>query len=239
MMASSEDSEPRLHSDPPARGRFITFEGGEGAGKSTQIRALAAALSARGVRVVLTREPGGSEGAEALRTLLVIGGADRWSPLSEALLMFAARNDHLERVIRPALARGDWVLCDRFADSTRAYQGAGGGVDPAFVETLDAAVVGPDQPDLTLILDLPVSVGLARAQARNGAGSEAEARFEGKGLAFHERLRSHFQALATRFPERCVLIESDQSIETLMMAVLEAVETRLGLPPVVSGSDHV
>ena len=130
-----------------ARGRFITFEGGEGSGKSTQAGRLAERLRARGLEVLLTREPGGSQGAEAIRELVVNGEGERWSPTTEVLLMFASRNDHLERTIRPALAAGHWVICDRFADSSRAYQGGGGGVDRSFIEALDQAVVGADQPD--------------------------------------------------------------------------------------------
>ena len=206
-----------------SRGRFITFEGGEGAGKSTQARRLAERLQARGHEVVLTREPGGSDGAERIRALVVSGGAGDWSPLTEALLMFAARDDHLNRVIRPALQAGKWVVCDRFADSTRAYQAVAGGVDPAFVEALDVAVVGPDQPDLTLIFDLPAERGLARALARG----EGESRFEGKGLAFHGRLREGFARIAADHPDRCVTIDADADIETVAARVWAAVEARL------------
>jgi dTMP kinase len=204
------------------RGRFITLEGGEGAGKSTQASRLAERLRGRGLEVVTTREPGGSEGAEALRNLLVQGGADRWSPISETLLMYAARADHLERLIRPALDRGAWVVCDRFADSTRAYQGAGGGVAPEVIEQLDQAVVGTDQPDLTLIFDLPVETGLERAVARGG-----DARFESKGPAFHERLRARFLDLAGHDPDRCVLIDAAAAVDDVTERVWRAVETRL------------
>ena len=162
------------------RGRFITFEGGEGAGKSTQVARLAAWLRASGMDLVHTREPGGSPGAEQIRNLVLNGSAERWSPMTETLLMYAARADHLERTIRPALEAGRWVLCDRFADSSRAYQGAGGGVAQSFIEQLDATVVGRDQPDLTLIFDLPVEIGLARALGRGGG---SEVRFESKGEA--------------------------------------------------------
>ena len=171
-----------------SRGRFITFEGGEGAGKSTQVARLVAALRARGIEVVQTREPGGSPGAEAIRNLVLNGEVERWSSRTEILLMFAARSDHLERTIRPALAAGSWVVCDRFADSSRAYQGAGGGVPESFIEQLDAAIVGTDQPDLTLVCDLPVELGLERAFGRG----LFEVRFESKGLAFHQRLRDGF-----------------------------------------------
>ena len=173
------------------RGRFISFEGGEGAGKSTQARRLVDGLRARGLEVVATREPGGSPGAESIRDLVLNGAADRWSPVTETLLMYAARRDHVERVIRPALARGAWVVCDRFADSTRAYQGAGGGTDPGFIAALETYVLAEVRPDLTLIFDLAPAVGLQRAAVRGG-----EMRFDSKGLAFHERLRAGFLAVA-------------------------------------------
>lgn len=208
------------------RGLFITFEGGEGAGKSTQARRLADTLKRRGLEVVLTREPGGSPGAEALRALLVSGDVDRWSPLSEALLMNAARSDHLERLIRPALERGAVVICDRFADSTRAYQGAGGGVPPEALEALEKLVVGADRPDLTLVFDLPVEVGLERARAR----ADGEARFESKGLTFHERLRTGYRAIAAAEPRRCVLIDASRPLEAVWEAVAGAVDARLEGP---------
>ncbi len=208
------------------RGRFITFEGGEGAGKSTQAQRLVAALEAQGFEVVRTREPGGSPGAEALRELIVTGAGDRWSPLSETLILYAAREDHLRRVIRPALARGAWVVCDRFSDSTRAYQGAAGGVDDAVIEGLDALVVGETQPDLTLIIDVPVELGLARAQARGGA-----ARFEAKGVAFHARLRQGFLAIARAAPRRCVVLDGTGDPDAVAGAVWAAVRTRLSDRP--------
>ena len=176
-----------------------------------------------GAVVHLTREPGGSPGAEALRDLLVRGAADRWSPLSETLILYAAREDHLERLIRPALARGDWVVSDRFADSTRAYQGAGGGADPALIAALEAAVVGACAPDLTLVFDLPVEAGLARANARG----DAETRFERKGEPFHRRLRDGFLAIAAAEPARCVMIDASGSVETVAEAVWAAVSSRL------------
>ena len=193
-----------------ARGFFITFEGGEGAGKSTQLNRLADRLEAAGRDVVRTREPGGSPGAEAIRALLVTGEADRWSPITETLLMYAARRDHIEQVIAPALARGAVVLCDRFADSTRAYQGAGGGAPASLISALEAEVLGDLRPDLTLILDLPTASGLARAAGRGGM----EARFESKGLAFHERLRAGFLAIARAEPDRCRIIDaaSDEAV---------------------------
>ena len=206
-----------------SRGVFITFEGGEGAGKSTQLRRLADRLAASGREVVATREPGGSEGAEAVRALLVEGSADRWSPMAETLLLYAARADHLERLIRPALARGAVVISDRFADSTRAYQGAAGGVAPGFIDTVEREVLGETRPDLTLIPDLPAERGLERAAGRGGA----EARFESKGLAFHQRLREGFLAVAAAEPGRCVVIDADRSVEQVAVAVTGAVDALL------------
>ena len=204
-------------------GFFITFEGGEGAGKSTQARRLAERLRAAGRTVTLTREPGGSPGAEAIRALLVSGEADRWSPISETLLMYAARRDHIERTITPALARGEVVVCDRFIDSTRAYQGAGGGAPRELIAALEQAAVGPVMPDLTLVFDMPVDVGLARAAARG----EGEARFESKGRDFHERLRAAFNAIVDAEPGRCVRLEADRDLETIEARVWAAVEPRL------------
>lgn len=206
-----------------ARGRFISFEGGEGVGKSTQVRLLADRLRASGRDVLSTREPGGTEGAEALRDLIVRGDIARWSPLAETLILNAARADHLERLIRPALARGGWVVCDRFADSTRAYQGAGGGADLALIAALENAVVGADRPDLTLILDLDPGMGLSRAEERLAA----ETRFERKGLDFHRRLREGFRAVAARDPGRCVLIDAGPGVESVSAAVWRAVAERL------------
>jgi len=206
-----------------AHGRFITLEGGEGAGKSTQARRLAERLSARGHKVVVTREPGGSPGAETIRALLVTGQADRWSPMTETLLMYAARRDHIERTIAPALAAGDWVVSDRFADSTRAYQGAGGGAPASLIQTLERHVLGETRPDLTLILDLPVEAGLARALSRG----DVENRFEAKGVAFHERLRESFLAIARVEADRCAVIDATDSVEEVEGAIWAVVEARL------------
>ena len=206
------------------RGRFISFEGGEGAGKSTQVKRLAVRLEAGGREVVLTREPGGSPGAEAIRDIVLRGDADRWSPVTETLLMYAARRDHIERVIRPVLARVAWVVCDRFADSTRAYQGAAGGTDPALIAALETYILEEVRPDLTLVFDLPAEVGLARADARAGA----EMRFESKGLAFHERLRDGFRAIAAAEPERCALIDAAADIDSVARAVWATLTERLG-----------
>jgi dTMP kinase len=202
------------------RGRFIAFEGGEGAGKSTQVRAVVARLRDRGLEVVQTREPGGSPGAEILRNLLVTGEAGRWSPLSELLMMYAARSDHLEKVIRPALERGAWVVCDRFADSSRAYQGAGGGVAPAFIEAVDEAVVADTQPDLVIVMDMPVDAGLRRAAARG----DTENRFESKGAAFHERLRQGFLNRAAAVPERYRVVDADRAIDAIAADIWAALE---------------
>lgn len=207
------------------RGRFITFEGGEGAGKSTQVRRLAARLQAQGQEVVTTREPGGSPGAESIRDIVLRGAADRWSPVTETLLMYAARRDHIERVIRPALGRGAWVICDRFADSTRAYQGAAGGVNEALITALEAHILDDARPDLTLVFDLPPEIGLARAHARAGA----EMRFESKGEAFHRRLREAFLAIASAEPGRCALIDASGSLEAVESAVWDAVQARLAV----------
>ena len=207
-----------------SKGVFITFEGGEGAGKSTQLQLLAERFRGLGREVAATREPGGSPGAEALRALVVSGEADRWSPLSELLIFYAARADHLERTVRPALARGAVVLSDRFSDSSRAYQGAGGGVDATLVEAVEAAVVGETRPDLTLILDLPVAAGLARAAARGG-----DDRFEGKGAAFHQRLRDAFLAIAAAEPERCAVIDAQGSVAEVEAAVWARAAKVVGL----------
>ena len=205
------------------QGRYITFEGGDGAGKSTQLQRLAARLSAGGQEVVATREPGGSPGAEAIRDIVLRGDADRWSSVTETLLMYAARRDHVERVIRPGLARGAWVICDRFADSTRAYQGAAGGTDPALIAALETYVLEATRPDLTLIFDLPVAIGLERAHARAGA----EMRFESKGHGFHERLREGFLAIARSEPQRCAVIDATGEANEVEARVWEAVEARL------------
>lgn len=204
-------------------GRFITFEGGEGAGKSTQLKRLVARLQATGREVVATREPGGSPGAESIRELVLKGSADRWSPVTETLLMYAARRDHVERVIRPALARGAWVVCDRFADSTRAYQGAAGGVEPGLIAAMETFVLEETRPHLTLVFDLPVEVGLERAHARAGS----EMRFESKGLAFHQRLRDGFLAIARAEPQRCAVVDANGTLDDVGAAVWGAVESRL------------
>jgi dTMP kinase len=196
-------------------GRFITFEGGEGSGKSTQSRMLAKHLSECGQPVVLTREPGGTPGAEAIRELLVTGDPGRWSAWSEACLVNAARVDHVDRVIRPALARGDWVICDRFVDSTRAYQGAGKGIADSDLCDLHARATANLWPDLTLVLRLGADAGLERAGARGGV----EARFEAHDAAFHARITAFFDALPGREPERCRGFDATQPKDVLAAAI--------------------
>ncbi len=188
------------------RGRFITFEGGEGTGKSTHAARLAERLKSFGVGVHQTREPGGSLGAEIIRYVILSGVAKPLGAEAEAVLFAAARNDHLDTVIRPALQRGVWVLCDRFADSTRVYQGVAGNVDPRSIRALERIVVGDTKPDLTFILDVPAAEGMKRAAMRRGA-SGAD-RFEDEALAFHEKLRDGFLMLAANEPSRCVLIDA-------------------------------
>ena len=214
-----------------AAGRFITFEGGEGTGKSTQIRLLDAFLGRRGLETVTTREPGGTPGAEAIRGLLVTGDPDRWDAATEALLMTAARRDHAEKVIRPALQRGAWVLCDRFADSTMAYQGHAGGMPRDGLEALARFALGTLVPDLTIILDLPADEGLKRAQtrlvARLGARPGTESRFEDRALAFHEAVRDAFLDIARREPDRCVVIDAAGPVGDVSGKIAAAVEERL------------
>ena len=204
-------------------GRFITFEGGEGAGKSTQLRLLAESLKSSGQSVVTTREPGGSQGAEEIRRLLVEGEPGRWDAITEALLHSAARRSHLTRTVWPALAEGTWVLSDRFADSTFAYQGYGHGLPNSVLDSLYTLTVGAFAPDLTLILDLPVEEGLRRAAGRGGA----EDRYERMGREFHERLRHGFLTLAQDHPHRCVVISALGTQSDVAQRVWENVATRL------------
>ena len=205
-----------------AGGLFISLEGIDGAGKSTQSRLLAAHLRGLGCDVIETREPGGAAGAEDIRKLLVEGDPDRWSPETEILLFSAARCDHLERTIAPALARGAVVICDRFADSTRVYQGAARGDLRDLVDDIHARVIGVE-PDLTLILDMDPAVALARGLARQSG----EDRFEDMGLPFQERLRSGFQALARDFSDRCAMVDANQAPEAIAQDIARIVEARL------------
>jgi dTMP kinase len=209
------------------RGRFITLEGGEGSGKSTQLRHLAAALAQRGVEVVSTREPGGSPGAEAIRDLLVRGDTNRWDPVTEALLHFAARRDHLRVTVRPALDRGAWVVSDRYADSSLVYQGWGMGVDRASLDVLFQIATDGLKPDLTLVLDVPVEIGLARAGLRPGG----EDRYERMGEALHRRLREGFLAIAAAEPERCAVIDASGSVDAVSDAIRAAVDAKFGPAP--------
>jgi dTMP kinase len=207
------------------RGRFITLEGGEGTGKSTQLRRLAAALEARGIAVLATREPGGSPGAEDIRKLLVEGEPGRWEVMTETLLAYAARADHVARTIGPALVAGHWAISDRFSDSTFAYQGAGRGLARETIRRIDSAVLDDFKPDLTLILDLDVEIGLGRALARKGA----ESRFERFGRDFHARARTAFLDIAKRHPDRCRVIDAGGSEDEVAAAILAAVSQRFAL----------
>ncbi len=213
-----------------AKGFFITFEGGEGAGKSTQIARLAAKLRAKKYDVVVTREPGGSPGAEAVRHVLLSGAAEPFGPGMEALLFAAARSDHVEQLIRPAVERGAIVLCDRFMDSSRVYQGVTGGLDPAFMRALERVAVNGMVPDLTLILDLDAEEGLRRAAARRGAGDSPD-RFEKETLAVHQHRREAFLAIAAAEPKRCTVIDASGDAgaveDRITAAVFKALEARL------------
>jgi dTMP kinase len=205
------------------KGRFITLEGGEGAGKSVQARRLEARLKAAGIEVVRTREPGGSPHAEELREVILSGFAKPFGSEAEALLFAAARIDHLDATILPALERGQWVVCDRFADSTRAYQGAAGNLSAEYIARLEEVVVGVNRPDLTLILDLPPEKGLERAGLRRGAGGAD--RFEAEGIDFHRTLRRAFLDIAAAEPERCAVIDalkSEDEVEAQIWATIEA-----------------
>ncbi|MER8745830.1 dTMP kinase [Mesorhizobium sp. M1004] len=211
-----------------ASGFFITFEGGEGAGKSTQIERLAQKMRAKKYDVLLTREPGGSPGAEAVRHVLLSGAAEPFGPKMEALLFAAARSDHVEQVIRPAVERGSIVLCDRFLDSSRVYQGVTGGLDPAFMEALEEVAINGMMPDMTLILDIDPAEGLRRAAVRRGA-EDGPDRFEKETLDIHQRRRDAFLAIAAAEPDRCIVIDAlappaavEDVITAVVFAALEA-----------------
>lgn len=207
------------------RGRFITFEGGEGAGKSTHARLLAERLQSLGIEVLLTREPGGSPGAEIIRHVILSGAAKPLGAEAETMLFASARDDHVRMTIRPALERGAWVLCDRFADSTRVYQGMVGSVDQRLIEALERVTVGATMPDLTFVLDVPADVGLARASQRRGK-AEAD-RFESEALEFHEKLRAAFRNLAAEENQRCVLIDVTAPRDEVAEQIWNVVESRL------------
>lgn len=204
-----------------ARGIFISFEGGEGAGKSTQIARLAASLREMGHEVVVTREPGGSPGAEAVRHVILSGAAEPFGPAMEAILFAAARADHLDQVIRPAVARGAIVLCDRFVDSSRVYQGVTGDLEPAFMQALEAATVAGTMPDLTVVLDLDPETGMKRATKRRG--EEEADRYEKEALAIHRRRRQAFLDIARAEPERCVVIDATKPPAKVATAIVKAV----------------
>jgi dTMP kinase len=208
------------------KGRFITFEGGEGVGKSTQIKLLAETLAGAGIAAVVTREPGGSPKAEALRRVILSGAAASFGPSGEAILFSAARIDHIEQKIAPALASGDWVLCDRFADSTRAYQGVAGKLDKSLIDSLERVAVGETQPDLTFVLDMPVEKSLQRAAQRRDGKAKAD-RFESETRAFHETLRQAFLDIAKAAPQRCVVIDADWPSGEVAKQVWAEVRKRL------------
>jgi dTMP kinase len=203
-------------------GVFITLEGGEGAGKSTQLKLLEERLVTHEIDIVRTREPGGVPSAETIRDLLVNGETDKWRPLTETLLHFAARHEHISRLVQPALDRGQWVLCDRFADSTLAYQGYAQNIDLETIATLYRLAVGNLKPNLTIILDLPVEVGLERAEDRGIGGT----RYEKMGIEFHKRLRVGFLQIAANNPHRCAILDATQSIEEISEYIMALVEER-------------
>ncbi len=209
-----------------ARGRLITLEGGEGAGKSTQLAHVVRWLQQCGIDAIGTREPGGSPGAEILRRFLLAGGAASLGPAAEAILFAAARIDHIDATIEPALSAGKFVVCDRYADSTRAYQGAREQLDPRFLRALERVTLGAVRPDLTLIFDLPAAEGLARARSRRGHHNGPD-RFEGEDLQFHESLRAAFLAIAAAEPGRCAIIDASRSEEDVSEAIFSVISARL------------
>lgn len=208
------------------QGRFITIEGGEGAGKTTQVAALCRYLESLQLPVRQTREPGGSEGAEEIRRLLVEGAGERWDAETELLLVMAARRDHLRSFVWPELSRGSWVVCDRFSDSTYAYQGYGHGLSLTDLDRLHDFTLGEFHPALTLLIDLPVKEGLGRAHAR---ATHLEGRFESMDTAFHERVRTGFLERAQRNPERFIVLDGTQPAEQVTSAMLQAVSQKFGL----------
>jgi dTMP kinase len=207
-----------------ARGIFITLEGGEGAGKSTLARALAARLTASGKTVVVTREPGGSLKAERIREVILSGEVKPYGPFAEAMMFYAARADHLAATIRPALSRGDWVICDRFSDSTRAYQGSLGRINRTALAALERAVLDGTAPDLTIILDIPPEIGMERANLRRGQGKAD--RFEAEAIGFHRRLRQAFLDIAAAMPQRCIVIDASGTPVDVEVLAWEAIESR-------------
>jgi dTMP kinase len=221
-----------LFKRPSGRGRFVSFEGGEGSGKSTQIKKLAERLEALKLRAISTREPGGSPGAEIIRHLVLSGMGKLLGPDAETLLFAAARDDHVRTVIQPALNQGTWVLCDRFSDSTRAYQGRMGHVPTGLLNAMQRVTIGDLKPDLTIILDVPVEVGLRRAAARRG--NRAPDRFESEDLKFHQDLRDAYREIAAAEPERCVLVDADANPDTVAAQVWTALRDRFFAVPTAS-----
>jgi dTMP kinase len=223
---------PKAAKRARGRGRFISFEGGEGSGKSTQIKRLAEQLEASKIRTLLTREPGGSPGAEVIRHLVLSGMGKLLGANAETLLFAAARDDHVRTVISPALGKGKWVLCDRFSDSTRVYQGRLGHVAPELLNAMQRVTIGDLRPDLTFILDVPVEVGLKRAAARRG--SAAPDRFESEDLEFHRELREGYREIASAEPERCVLIDATADANAVASAIWTALRDRFLSSPAKS-----
>lgn len=208
-------------------GKFITFEGGDGAGKTTQIQRLAASLAEIGLTVTTTREPGGTPNAESIRHILLSGIAKPLGVEGEAILFAAARLDHVDSVIRPALERGDWVLCDRFSDSTRVYQGQAGGADAQLLRALERVAIGETWPNLTIILDIPASIGLARVHDRLSSDDATPDRFEGEALALLEERRQAFLDIARSEPKRCVIIDATRAEDAVAKDIWKAVSSRL------------
>jgi dTMP kinase len=214
------------------RGRFISFEGGEGSGKSTQIKKLAERLEVAKLRAIITREPGGSPGAEVIRHLLLSGMGKLLGPDAETLLFAAARDEHVHTVIQPALNQGTWVLCDRFSDSTRVYQGRVGNVAPSLLNAMERVTIGDLKPDLTIILDVPVEIGLKRAAARRGHAEPD--RFEAEDVKFHQKLRDAYREIAAAEPQRCVLIDASTDPNTVGVSVWTALRDRFFAAPAAS-----
>jgi dTMP kinase len=209
-------------------GKFITLEGGEGTGKSTQAAMLALRLESLGLGVALTREPGGSPGAEIIRHVLLSGAAKPFGPEVEAMLFAAARDDHVQCTILPALESGKWVICDRFADSTRVYQGILGRVDERLIKGLERVSIGTLAPDLTVVLDVPVELGLERVRLRRGAATPD--RFEAENVEFHQKLRQAYLAIAAEEPARCVVVDASGAKEDVAKSIWDAVKSRLEPP---------
>ncbi len=228
-LSNSDDQAAMKAAKPVEKGRLITFEGGEGGGKTSQLLRLAGRLTAAGIKVTTTREPGGTPNAEAIRRFLLSGAAQSLGPEGEAVLFAAARADHVDKLIRPALKRGEWVLCDRFTDSTRAYQGAAG-VDTTLIDALERITVWPTEPALTVILDVPVELGLVRANARAAEQKDAPDRFERDDLSEQQKRRGIFLKIAQEEPERCVVVDASRPEREVADAIWRAVTGRFDIP---------